>query len=85
MHVNFISSKDTGETRTIYVWSNNESIMRGRDTDYIIRELFRSFLHNYQEKLKIIKGSDFVFESVHLTDYKLQSTFKERRIIHKIP
>ena len=27
MRVNFISSKDTGEIRTIYVWSNNESIM----------------------------------------------------------
>ena len=26
-HVNFISSKDTGETRTIYVWSDNEEIM----------------------------------------------------------
>ena len=37
MRVNFISSKDTGETRTIYVWSNNESIMWGRDTDDIIR------------------------------------------------
>ena len=45
--------------------------MRGRDTDEIIRELFRSFLHNYQEELKIIKGSDFVFESVKLMDYKL--------------
>ena len=42
-----------------------------RDTDDIIRELFRSFLHNYQEELKIIKGSDFVFESVELMDYKL--------------
>ena len=71
MRVNFISSKDTGETRTIYVWSNNESIMWGSDTDDIIRELFRSFLHNYQEELKIIKGSDFVFESVELMDYKL--------------
>ena len=71
MRVNFISSKDTGETRTIYVWSNNESIMRGSDTDDIIRELFRSFLHNYQEELKIIKGSDFLFESVELIDYKL--------------
>ena len=45
--------------------------MRGRDTDEIIRELFRSFLHNYQEELKIIKGSDFVFESVKLMDYQL--------------
>ena len=45
--------------------------MWGRDTDDIIRELFRSFLHNYQEELKIIRGSNFVFESVELMDYKL--------------
>ena len=71
MRVNFISSKDTGETRTIYVWSNNESIMWGSDAGDIIRELFRSFLHNYQEELKIISGSEFNFESVELIDYKL--------------
>ena len=29
MHANFISSKDTGETRTIYVWSDNVEIMKG--------------------------------------------------------
>ena len=45
--------------------------MRASDTDNIIREIFRSFLRNYQEELKIIKGSDFVFESVELMDYKL--------------
>ena len=72
MRVNFISSKDTGETRTTYIWSNNESIMWGSDTGDIIRELFRSFLHSYQEELNIIKGSDSVFESVELMDYKLQ-------------
>ena len=71
MYVNFISSRDTGETRIYYVLSDNISIMQGKDTDDIIREIFRSFLHNYQEKLKIIKGSDFVFESVELMDYKL--------------
>ena len=43
----------------------------GVETDDIIRELFRSFLHNYQEDLKIIKGSDFNFESFELTDNKL--------------
>ena len=47
MHVNFISSRDTGETRTYYVWSDNVSIMQGKDADDIIREIFRSFLHNY--------------------------------------
>ena len=71
MRANFISSKDTGETRTICVWGDNVSIMRGSDKDYIIREVFRSFLGNYQEESKIIKGSDFVFESVDLVDYKL--------------
>ena len=71
MHVNFISSRDTGETRIYYVWSDNVSIMQGEDTNAIIREIFRSFLHNYQQELKMIKGSDFVFESVDLMDYKL--------------
>ena len=36
MHFNFIFSEDTGETRTIYVWSDNVSIMQGSGTDYII-------------------------------------------------
>ena len=71
MRENFISSKDTGETRTIYVWSNNESIMWGSDAGDIIREVFRSFLHNYQEELKMISGSEFNFESVEVMHYKL--------------
>ena len=45
--------------------------MWGSDADHIISETFRSFLCNYQEELRIIKGSDFVFESVELIDYKL--------------
>ena len=71
MRVNFISSKDTGETRTIYVWSDNVKIMWGSDTANIIKELFESFLNNYQKEEQIIKGSDFNFESVDLIDYKL--------------
>ena len=43
MHVNFISSKDIGETRAIYVWSDNVSIMRSSDTDDITRKIFKSF------------------------------------------
>ena len=45
--------------------------MQGIDTNDIIKELFESFLHDYQEKLKTIKGSDFLFESVDQLDYKL--------------
>ena len=40
MHVNFISSNDTGETRIIFVWSDNEEIRSGNETDDIIKELF---------------------------------------------
>ena len=68
MYVNFISSRDTGQTRIYYVWTDNVSIMQGHNTDDIIREIFLSFLHNYQEELKIIKRSNFVFESVDLVD-----------------
>ena len=50
MRFNFISAKDTGETRTIYVWSDSVRIMQGNDTDDIIR---KTFLHNCQEELKI--------------------------------
>ena len=43
--------------------------MQGRDANDILKELFESFLHDYQEKIKTIKGSDFVFESVYLMNY----------------
>ena len=68
MRVNFISSRDTGETCTIYVWGNNESIMWGSDTNNIIKEFFESFLNNYQEELKLTSGSELNFESVELMD-----------------
>ena len=53
MHVNFISSRDTGETRTYYIWSDNVSIMQGKDTNDIIREIFNPFLYNYPKVLRI--------------------------------
>ena len=79
MHVNFISSKDTGEIRTIYVWSDNEEIRSGNETDDIIKELFKSFLNNYQaEEIILRKGSDFVFESVDLLSYSFHKISLKR-------
>ena len=78
MHVNFISSRDTGETRIYYVWGDNVSIIRSKGANDIIREILSSFLHNYQEELKKIKGSDFVFESVDLLNYKLHRVHLRR-------
>ena len=37
MRVNFISSKDTGEIPTIYIWSDNKSIMWNNETYNIIK------------------------------------------------
>ena len=79
MHVNFSYSKDTGETRTIYVWSDNAKIMVGNETDNIIRELFESFLDNYQKEEQIMRGgSDFIFKSVELIDYHLHKISLKR-------
>ena len=55
MHVNFISSRDTGETRIYYIWSDNVSMIQGENTNDIIKKKINSFLHNYQEELKMIK------------------------------
>ena len=70
MHVNFISSNDTWETRTIFVWSNNVEIRLGNEADGIIKGLISSFLNNYQnEEIILRNGSNFVFESVDLLSY----------------
>ena len=70
MHGNSISSKVTGETRTFFVWSDNEEIRLGNKTDDIIKELFKSFLNNYQkEEITLRNGSGFVFKSVVLLSY----------------
>ena len=60
----FISSNDTGEICTISVWSDNEEIRSGNETNSIIRRLLKSFLTNYQNEEKILRNeSNFIFES----------------------
>ena len=63
MVINFISSKDSNETRTMHAKSNNVEMMMGSKTDEIIEELFKSFLQKYQEGLEeSMRGSEFIFE-----------------------
>ena len=72
MGVNFISSNDTGEIRTFFVWRDNEEIRSGNETIDIIDKLIESFLNNYQKEEKILrKGSNFVFESVDSLSYHI--------------
>ena len=79
MYVNFVSSKDTGEIRTIFVWSDNEEIWSGNGTDYIVKGLLNSFLNNYQKNEIVLRnGTDFVFESVDLLFYHIHKTSLKR-------
>ena len=50
--INFISSKDSNETRTMQTKSNNVEIMMGSETDEIIKDIFESFCQKYQEGLE---------------------------------
>ena len=49
MTINFISSKDSDETRTMHTRSNNVEIMAGSETNEIIKDLFESFWKNIKK------------------------------------
>ena len=51
MKINFISSKDNNESRTMHTKSNNIEIMSGTEAD-VINEIFKSFFKRYQEGLE---------------------------------
>ena len=70
--MNFISSKDSNETSTVYLISDDTEIMISYATDEIIEELSESLLQKHQKRLEEkIKGSEFIFGSVDLLYYKL--------------
>ena len=70
--INFISFKDSDETRTMHIKSHNVEIMMGSETDEIIEELFESFLQKYQEGVEeSMRGSEFVYDSVDALYYNL--------------
>ena len=67
MQINFISSKDSDETRTMHTKSDNIEIMMGNETDKIIEKLFKSLLQKYQDGLEeSMRGSKFIRDSVDL-------------------
>ena len=70
---------DTGDIRTFYVWSENEKIRLGNETDDIIKSLINSFLNNYQkEELDLRNGSNFLFDGVDLMSYHIHKTSLKR-------
>ena len=48
MAINFLSSKYSEETRTMYSPSDNIEVIIGIEADKIIEDLFVSFLQRYQ-------------------------------------
>ena len=56
MYENFVSSNYTGEPRTIFMWSDNEEIRLGNETDDIVKRLLNSFLNNYQKEELIFRN-----------------------------
>ena len=75
MHIKFVSSNVTGKICTVFVWSDNEEVGLGNETDDIVKRLINSFLNNYQkEELILRNGSNFVFESVVLLSYHIHKT-----------
>ena len=79
MHINFVPSNNTGEIRIVFVWSDNEEIRLGDETDDIFKRLINFFLNNYRkEKLILRNGSNFAFESVLLLSYHIHKTRLKR-------
>ena len=79
MTINFISSKDSDETRTMHTESNNAEIMMGSETKEITEELFKSFLQKYQQEFeKSMRGSEFVYDSVDALYYNLNKVSLSR-------
>ena len=79
MVINFISSKDSDETRTMHTKSNNVEIMIGSETNQITEDLFESFLQKYQEGLEeSMRGNEFVYDSVDVLYYNLNKVSLSR-------
>ena len=73
MSTNFISSKDSDETRYLRTKSNNIEIMMGNETDEIIDEIFEYFFTKLSKRFRRInERKQFNFCSFYLLYYHLQ-------------
>ena len=45
------------------------------EADEVMKELFDSLKNRYQNNLELIKGSEFVFDYVHLLYYKCHNIY----------
>ena len=66
---NFISSIDNDEECVMLSKSDNVEIMINDEAGEIKEKLFESLKNRYQNNLESMKGSEFVFDYVHLLYY----------------
>ena len=79
MCIKFVSLMDTKDTRTFFVWSENNEIRLGNETDDIVKNLIDSFLNSYQKEQEVLReGSNFVFENVKSLKYCIHKTSLKR-------
>ena len=72
--INFISSIDNDEEHVVHSKIDNIEIMINDEADEVIKKLFKPLKNRYQNSLESMKGSEFVFNFVHLLYYKCHKT-----------
>ena len=74
-----VSLDDPMNIRTFYVWSKNEEIRLGNETDDIVESLINSFLNNYQKEQQVSREkSNLIFDSADLIQYKFHKISLKR-------
>ena len=69
--INFISSKDNGEEVLMNAKSNKKEIMINDKADEVTKTLLKLIIKRYQNISEIsMRGSDFIFDCIHLLYYK---------------
>ena len=69
--INFISSRDDNDQEPVmHSKSDNIEIIISDEVDEVIEKLFDSLKNRHQNNLGSMRGSDFVFDYIHLLYYK---------------
>ena len=62
----YIYSIDNDEEHVMHSKSGNIETMINDEVDKVVKELFDSLKNRYQNNLESLKGSEFVFDYLHL-------------------
>ena len=69
--INLISSKDNGEEVLMNAKSNKKKIMINDKADEVTKKRLKLIIERYQTISEIsMRGSDFIFDCIHLLYYK---------------